>query len=81
MKKLVALFIIYFALAVNAIAQDGWFEQSSGTTNTLYSVHFVNESYGWISGEGSTIKKTTNGGQSWDRQLQDGIVSGLQILM
>ena len=45
-----------------------WIEQNSGTTLTLKSVQFINQSTGWICGESGLILKTTDGGVNWNSQ-------------
>jgi len=40
-------------------------EQSSGTTNALYSVSSVSESVGWTAGANATVLRTTNAGTTW----------------
>ena len=47
-----------------------WVSQSSGTSNGLFSVFFINEFTGWASGSqnGSKIIKTTNSGTNWISQ-------------
>lgn len=45
--------------------------QTSGTTNTLYSVYFVDANTGWVVGDVATILKTTNGGGNWVAQPVD----------
>ena len=42
-----------------------WVEQNSGTTLTLKSVQFIDQSTGWICGESGLILKTTDGGVNW----------------
>ena len=42
-----------------------WTSQSSGTTNYLYSVKFMDANTGWTVGEGGIILKTTDGGTTW----------------
>lgn len=39
-----------------------WTSQNSGTNNTLHSINFVDQNYGWISGDNGTILHTINGG-------------------
>ena len=67
MKKLYS-FILCFFLQLSSFAQQGWFNQNSGTTNNLNSVFFINDSIGWIAGDGGKILKTTNGGENWINQ-------------
>ncbi len=45
-----------------------WTTQSSGTTNDLYSVYFVNETTGWAVGWSGKILKSINGGTNWSSQ-------------
>jgi photosystem II stability/assembly factor-like uncharacterized protein len=43
-----------------------WVQQTSGTTQTLYSMHFWdNSAVGFVVGAGGTILKTTNRGGTW----------------
>ena len=64
MKKAISLLPLLFILNV-AYSQTGWFEQSSGTTNNLRAVHFVNSETGFVVGAHGTVLKTTNGGANW----------------
>lgn len=45
-----------------------WTRLSTGITNTLYSVFFVDSRIGWVAGTKGTILRTTDGGLSWQRQ-------------
>jgi photosystem II stability/assembly factor-like uncharacterized protein len=49
----------------NAISNPPWISQSSGTTNTLQSIHFINTTEGWAAGGKTTLLHTTNGGNTW----------------
>jgi photosystem II stability/assembly factor-like uncharacterized protein len=53
-----------------------WSTVSSGlpttTSVTFSSVHFINNSYGIIGGEGGNILWSENGGASWNRHVQSG---------
>jgi len=42
-----------------------WNNKSSGTTETLYGVSFVDENTGWTVGYNGTVLHTTNGGDTW----------------
>jgi photosystem II stability/assembly factor-like uncharacterized protein len=42
-----------------------WTIQSSGTTNDLLGIHFINENTGWAGGFAGTLIYTTNGGTNW----------------
>lgn len=60
------LFLVLIILVCNlAFAQQGWFLQSSPTTNSLSDVFFINPQTGWACGVAGTIIKTTNGGANW----------------
>jgi len=62
MKKLSILLITLFALnTVNA----QWVQLSSGTSNNLHSVFFIDSNTGFVVGDNGTILKTTNGGANW----------------
>jgi photosystem II stability/assembly factor-like uncharacterized protein len=43
----------------------GWVTQTSGTTNNLNAVFFINTLTGYAAGNSGTILKTTNGGTNW----------------
>jgi len=45
-------------------AQAQWLQQNSGTTATLWSVHFEHNLTGWAVFN-NTVLKTTNGGSTW----------------
>ena len=53
-----------------------WSQQTSGTTDALYSVYFTSLSAGIAVGEVGTILKTTNSGSSWTEQYT-GTISNL----
>ncbi|MEK9136402.1 MAG: hypothetical protein AAB393_04715, partial [Bacteroidota bacterium] len=42
-----------------------WREQTSGTTQTLYSVKAVNSVVAWTGGGGGVVRRTTNRGTAW----------------
>ncbi|MCC6866802.1 MAG: T9SS type A sorting domain-containing protein [Ignavibacteria bacterium] len=42
-----------------------WQQKTSGTTNTLRSVYFLNLDSGTVVGDNGTIRFTTNGGETW----------------
>jgi photosystem II stability/assembly factor-like uncharacterized protein len=53
---------------------SSWSQQTSGTANNLFSVHFVNSNEGWAVGFSNTILHTTNGGTNWLAQTnQSGV--------
>jgi photosystem II stability/assembly factor-like uncharacterized protein len=47
---------------------DAWISQTSGTTNNLHSVFFVDSLTGWAGGENFTLLFTQNGGNTWTSQ-------------
>ncbi|MBN2173372.1 MAG: T9SS type A sorting domain-containing protein [Bacteroidales bacterium] len=44
---------------------------SSGTGVPLYDIEFLNESLGFVVGYNGSIRKTTDGGESWDLLITD----------
>ncbi len=65
MKNFSLLFIAFLLLQLTTLAQGGWFEQTSGTTWWLSSVHFTDNNTGWAVGWNGTILNTTDGGTNW----------------
>lgn len=61
LRTLISLLLII--LSTNALAQ--WVQQNSGTSSTLFAVHFANGQSGWAVGAGGTIIHTADGGQNW----------------
>ncbi len=45
-----------------------WASQTTGVTDSLLSVFFINANFGWACGSGGRIIATTNGGTSWQTQ-------------
>lgn len=66
MKKSWVLLLL-FSLVINIKAQT-WVQQSSGTTENLRDVFFIDANTGWVVGENGSILKTTNGGKDWATQ-------------
>jgi photosystem II stability/assembly factor-like uncharacterized protein/subtilisin-like proprotein convertase family protein len=54
-----------FTVTVSSGTSGTWTAQTSGTANTLWSVHFVNDNEGWAAGNAATLLRTTNGGTNW----------------
>lgn len=60
---------------------DSWGRQNSGVSSYLKDIHFIDESNGWVVGFSlgglfiddvdGVILRTTNGGNSWERQNPD----------
>lgn len=57
---------IALLFSLNGIAQYSYTIQTSGTTENLLGVYFINENTGWACGEWGTLLKTTNGGNTWN---------------
>jgi len=66
-RSLRMMFFIFSIFIINypAFCQTGWITQVSGTSQDLYSVHFVTPEIGWTVGDGGVILKTTNSGTNW----------------
>jgi photosystem II stability/assembly factor-like uncharacterized protein len=61
--------VVYEPVAITLpMSEPSWTPQSSGTTQHLFAVHFVDASRGWGVGTGGTILSTTNGGATWTPQ-------------
>ena len=69
MKNSITFSVLVFSLIIFIplflYSQSAWVTQNSGTNNDLWYVTFINENMGYAVGEGGTIIKTTNGGNSW----------------
>ena len=65
MKK---LYISLSLMFVSLVAFSQWTIQESGTTNSLYSVFFVDANIGYTVGSNGIILKTTNSGNKWSVQ-------------
>ncbi|MCK6604410.1 MAG: YCF48-related protein [Ignavibacteriaceae bacterium] len=62
MKKIFLLLVVLF-LPATILAQFA--EQTSGTTQALYTVSAVDNSVVWVGGAGGVILRTTDGGTTW----------------
>jgi len=64
--------MIYFTIITFSIVSLGfsqWEVQESGVANSLNDVCFVDSLYGWAVGDSGTIIATTDGGNTWTRQV------------
>lgn len=52
-----------------------WIRLTTGTTNQIRAVHFVNQMTGWFAAASSEIRRTTDGGATWTLQ-STGVGSG-----
>jgi len=50
-----------------------WTQQVNPTSNPLYDVFFIDQNKGWAVGLDSTILRTSNGGQTWERLITNAI--------
>jgi photosystem II stability/assembly factor-like uncharacterized protein len=50
-----------------------WTARQSPSDLALYSLHFVDEQVGWISGQDGLILHTTDGGKTWEKQESNAI--------
>ena len=66
--------ILFFFFLITQICLGQWYQQNSGTTESLHSIKFINDTVGWAAGgdgafgSGGIILKTSNGGITWDQQ-------------
>ncbi|MBL7127651.1 MAG: T9SS type A sorting domain-containing protein [Ignavibacteria bacterium] len=65
MRKLILSFLVIALLFVSNISYSQWYQQNSGVTANLYSIHFINDNTGIACGYSNTIIKTSNGGENW----------------
>lgn len=63
--KIICILLVMLFLVKESAAQ--WFQQNSGTSNILLSVHFPSRDTGYAAGAG-IILKTTDGGSNWIQQ-------------
>lgn len=65
MRKILLISTIHL-LSISLFSQPyGWFLQTSGTSNNLNSVYFVDYQTGIAVGQSGTVLRTTNGGANW----------------
>jgi photosystem II stability/assembly factor-like uncharacterized protein len=64
-SKFIILCLSLLLINTELNAQQGWFQQTSGTSEGLNSVFFVTENIGWVAGDNGTILKTTDSGENW----------------
>ena len=67
----VSLLLIIAGVRTGPLAQSGWFRQNPvlPTQNTLWSPAVLDPMTVVAVGEGGTIVRTSDGGITWDRQL------------
>lgn len=57
-----------------------WFEQTSGTTQTLTSVHSTQLNNVWVCGYGGTVLRSNNVGANWINVSGNGIPANMQLI-
>jgi hypothetical protein len=74
---------IFFLNICNIQAQSGnncsysWTDQSSGTLNLFYSVKSVSGQVCWAAGSNGTVRRTTDGGNTWlNGNPNTGVING-----
>lgn len=68
LEKISCIISVLFLFYSASFSQTGWVAQTSGTSEHLQSVFFVNDMTGWTVGYAGKILKTTNGGTNWISQ-------------
>ncbi len=65
------LLIPVFLLSIAVFSQDfTWTPLPLPTTKTVYSISFIDSSYGFVAGDSGLVMKTTDGGHTWqDRSV------------
>lgn len=53
---------------MGASTEGTWVPQTSGTSENLYAVSFVDPQNGWVSGANGVILRTSDGGTTWTAQ-------------
>jgi len=68
-------FMALAALALSAIPKvhadagaSSWTPQTSGVSNIINNIHFVDANTGWFVGYNDMVRKTTDGGATWTAQ-------------
>src|SRR6185295_13949385 len=59
--------ILFASLLLITFATPRWTIQTSGVAARLRGVSAVSERVAWASGSGSTVLRTTDGGQTWQK--------------
>lgn len=68
LMTIITSMLVLFVGAPAVFAQD-WETQTSGATNVLNGVWFLDEARGYAVGNGGTVLETEDGGQSWSPLL------------
>ncbi len=65
-RKIRKLVLINFIVLLSSNVNAQWIQQNSGTTNFLMSIQFPTNNVGYVLAETGYVRKTTNGGSSWN---------------
>ncbi len=60
-----SLYVVNCGVDISTAPPNGWVSQTSGVTTSLNTVSAVNQTVGWIGGNGGVVLRTTNGGDNW----------------
>ncbi|MEQ8169428.1 MAG: YCF48-related protein [Candidatus Eremiobacterota bacterium] len=60
---------------LNYTVIPSWTAQTTGTTQGIMDIYFVDANTGWAVGDNNTILHTTNGGTTWSPQTWSGFTS------
>jgi len=71
--------IVIIIITINTSGFSQWIFQNSGISTNLYSIYFLDENNGWITGAEGRILKTTNGGDNW-QQIPSGTSFSLSFV-
>jgi len=63
----------------SAKLNDGWQQAASGVSSMLTAVSFADAQHGWAVGHDGVVLATTDGGKSWQRQLDGERFNQLQV--
>ena len=67
--NIVPCMLILIFLTPFIFSQNGWFQQTSGTSEALRSVFLINSNIVWAVGDNRTILESIDGGQTWTSQI------------
>lgn len=73
---LVVMLVVNFSQ--NVFSQITWYEQTTGTTDTIQDMHFVSDQLGWAVGNNGVLLHTSDGGLSWINQNTAGFTDDFQ---
>lgn len=76
--RILILSVALFLVIASPAGAEPWTVIASGTTSNLVGVTMVAQNYGFISGAGGTLLRTTDGGMTWYQQR---LVSGFHQTM